>query len=77
MGDLCKAKIKEMMKEARIMRHFKHTNVVRLHGVAVDEQPLYIILELVQGQFAQETSTYENKKKMILNLDVAIVTLLN
>ncbi|KAK6023330.1 protein tyrosine kinase, partial [Ostertagia ostertagi] len=48
-SDLCKAKIKEMMKEARLMRNFKHKNIVRIYGVAVDEQPLYIILELVTG----------------------------
>ncbi|KAK6059241.1 hypothetical protein COOONC_03133 [Cooperia oncophora] len=47
--ELDKAKIKEMMKEARLMRLFKHRNVVRLYGVAVDEQPLLIILELVSG----------------------------
>ncbi|KJH48525.1 SH2 domain protein [Dictyocaulus viviparus] len=48
-SDLGKAKIKEMMKEARLMRNFRHRNVVRIYGVAVDEQPLYIILELVTG----------------------------
>ncbi|KAK5980171.1 Tyrosine-protein kinase Fps85D [Trichostrongylus colubriformis] len=47
--DLDKAKIKEMMKEARLMRLFKHKNIVRIYGVAVDEQPLLIILELVSG----------------------------
>ncbi|EPB66909.1 hypothetical protein ANCCEY_13998 [Ancylostoma ceylanicum] len=48
-SDIGKAKIKEMMKEARLMRNFRHRNVVRIYGVAVDEQPLYIILELVSG----------------------------
>ncbi|EYC38958.1 hypothetical protein Y032_0684g1505 [Ancylostoma ceylanicum] len=51
-SDLCKAKIKEMMKEARLMRNFKaniHKNIVRIYGVAVDEQPLLLLLELVTG----------------------------
>ncbi|PIO74184.1 SH2 domain protein [Teladorsagia circumcincta] len=48
-GELSKAKIKEMMREARLIRNFKHRNIVRLYGVAVDEQPLYILLELVKG----------------------------
>ncbi|CAD6194628.1 unnamed protein product [Caenorhabditis auriculariae] len=48
-GELSKAKIREMMKEARLMRNFRHTNVVRIYGVAVDEEPLYIILEFVKG----------------------------
>ncbi|PIO72406.1 hypothetical protein TELCIR_05674 [Teladorsagia circumcincta] len=47
--DLDKAKIKEMMKEARLMRLFRHRNIVRIYGVAVEEQPLLIILELVSG----------------------------
>uniref|UniRef100_A0A1I7U4R7 Tyrosine-protein kinase n=1 Tax=Caenorhabditis tropicalis TaxID=1561998 RepID=A0A1I7U4R7_9PELO len=46
---LSKAKIKEMMNEARFIRNFNHKNVVRLYGVAHDEQPLYILLELVKG----------------------------
>ncbi|KJH43207.1 SH2 domain protein [Dictyocaulus viviparus] len=48
-SDLSKAKIKEMMKEARLMRNFNHRNIVRIYGVAVDEQPIYILLELVTG----------------------------
>ncbi|WKY07975.1 hypothetical protein Q1695_007458 [Nippostrongylus brasiliensis] len=48
-GDMSKEKIKEMMREARLIRNFKHRNIVRLYGVAVDEQPLYILLELVKG----------------------------
>ncbi|CAB3404138.1 unnamed protein product [Caenorhabditis bovis] len=48
-GFLTKAKIREMMNEARFIRNFNHKNVVRLYGVAHDEQPLYILLELVRG----------------------------
>ncbi|KAJ1368399.1 hypothetical protein KIN20_029523, partial [Parelaphostrongylus tenuis] len=48
-SDMCRAKIKEMMKEVWLMRNFCHKNIVRLYGVAVDEQPLYILLELVSG----------------------------
>ncbi|VDO19016.1 unnamed protein product [Heligmosomoides polygyrus] len=55
-SDLCKAKIKEMMKEARLMRNFNHKNIVRIYGVAVDEQPLYIILELVTGELPLNSS---------------------
>ncbi|KAF1762082.1 hypothetical protein GCK72_010344 [Caenorhabditis remanei] len=46
---LSKIKIKEMMNEARFIRNFNNKNVVRLYGVAHDEQPLYILLELVKG----------------------------
>ncbi|EPB71622.1 protein tyrosine kinase [Ancylostoma ceylanicum] len=47
--ELSKAKIKEMMKEARLMRDLKHPNVVCIYGVALLEHPLYIILEFVPG----------------------------
>ncbi|KAJ1369965.1 hypothetical protein KIN20_031585 [Parelaphostrongylus tenuis] len=46
---MSKAKIKEMMREARLLQNFKHRNVVRPYGIAVDEQPLYITLELAEG----------------------------
>ncbi|KHJ96879.1 hypothetical protein OESDEN_03150 [Oesophagostomum dentatum] len=62
-SDIGKAKIKEMMKEARLMRNFRHRNVVRIYGVAVDEQPLYIILELVTGG-ALNTFLKENAGKV-------------
>ncbi|VDM34555.1 unnamed protein product [Toxocara canis] len=42
-----KEKIKEMMHEARLMRHYDHVNVVRMYGVAVDCEPLMIVIELV------------------------------
>ena len=48
-SDATKEKVKEMMKEARIMKFMKHRNVVRLHGVLALEQPIGIILELVEG----------------------------
>ncbi|PIC14306.1 hypothetical protein B9Z55_027255 [Caenorhabditis nigoni] len=51
---LSKLKIREMMNEARFIRNFNHKNVVRLYGVAHDEQPLYILLELVKGGSLQD-----------------------
>ncbi|VDM95423.1 unnamed protein product [Thelazia callipaeda] len=44
-----KEKIKEMMHEARLMRHYGHENIVRIYGVAVDREPLMIVIELVKG----------------------------
>ncbi|KAK6030020.1 protein tyrosine kinase, partial [Ostertagia ostertagi] len=67
-SDIGKAKIKEMMKEARLMRNFRHRNVVRIYGVAVDEQPLYIILELVKG----ERNKVEVKDKLDMCLGAAL-----
>ncbi|MFH4978650.1 hypothetical protein AB6A40_005359 [Gnathostoma spinigerum] len=52
-----KEKVKELMHEARLMRHFKHVNVVTAYGVAVRKQPLMIIIELVRGGSLWRTLT--------------------
>uniref|UniRef100_A0A8R1XPQ8 Tyrosine-protein kinase n=2 Tax=Onchocerca TaxID=6281 RepID=A0A8R1XPQ8_ONCVO len=44
-----KEKIKEMMHEARLMRRYDHDNIVRIYGVAVDREPLMIVIELIEG----------------------------
>ncbi|KAF7633899.1 Tyrosine-protein kinase [Meloidogyne graminicola] len=41
-----KEQIKEFMNEARIMRKFKHPNVIQSYGVAVGREPLMIVMEL-------------------------------
>uniref|UniRef100_A0A914Z5H0 Tyrosine-protein kinase n=1 Tax=Panagrolaimus superbus TaxID=310955 RepID=A0A914Z5H0_9BILA len=46
--------IKEMMREARMMRNYIHPNVVRIYGVALDEDPIMIVMELVRGGSLQE-----------------------
>lgn len=42
-----KEKIKEMMREARLMRNYVHPNIVRMYGVCVEREPLLIVMELV------------------------------
>ncbi|WKY10612.1 hypothetical protein Q1695_002738 [Nippostrongylus brasiliensis] len=41
--------IREIMKEARIMRGLHHINVVSMVGVVLIDHPLYILLEYVSG----------------------------
>uniref|UniRef100_A0A158P8X8 Protein kinase domain-containing protein n=1 Tax=Angiostrongylus cantonensis TaxID=6313 RepID=A0A158P8X8_ANGCA len=48
-AEISKEIIKEVMKEARLMRELNHPNVVKLYGVGVLERPLYILLEYVAG----------------------------
>uniref|UniRef100_A0A7E4UZG6 Tyrosine-protein kinase n=1 Tax=Panagrellus redivivus TaxID=6233 RepID=A0A7E4UZG6_PANRE len=48
-SEMTKEKIKEMMKEARLMRNYDHPNIVRLYGVAVEREPLMIVMELING----------------------------
>ncbi|CAD5211780.1 unnamed protein product [Bursaphelenchus okinawaensis] len=39
----------EFVKEARIMRQFNHKNVVKIYGVAPQEEPMLIVLEFCPG----------------------------
>ncbi|KAF7636115.1 Protein kinase domain-containing protein [Meloidogyne graminicola] len=41
-----KDQIKEFMNEARVMRKFKHPNVIYCYGVAVGQEPLMIVMDL-------------------------------
>ncbi|KAL7076649.1 hypothetical protein ACQ4LE_004148 [Meloidogyne hapla] len=41
-----KDQIKEFMNEARVMRKFKHPNVIFCYGVAVGQEPLMIVMDL-------------------------------
>uniref|UniRef100_A0A8C5BPC3 Tyrosine-protein kinase n=1 Tax=Gadus morhua TaxID=8049 RepID=A0A8C5BPC3_GADMO len=40
---------KRFLMEARILKQYEHPNIVRLIGVCTQQQPIYIIMELVQG----------------------------
>lgn len=44
-----KEQIKELMREARLMRNLDHINVVKFYGVAAGQEPLYVIMELADG----------------------------
>lgn len=44
-----KDQIKELMREARLMRNLDHINVVKFYGVAAGTEPLYVIMELADG----------------------------
>ncbi|VDO57735.1 unnamed protein product [Haemonchus placei] len=44
-----KTLIREIMKEARIMRDLHHINVVNMIGVVLVDHPIYILLEYVSG----------------------------
>ncbi|XP_008292188.1 tyrosine-protein kinase Fes/Fps [Stegastes partitus] len=39
----------KFLMEARILKHYNHPNIVKLIGVCTQKQPIYIIMELVQG----------------------------
>ncbi|PIO72187.1 SH2 domain protein [Teladorsagia circumcincta] len=58
--DISKDLIRDVMKEARLMRGLQHPNVVNLYGVGMLDQPLYILLEYVAGGALK---TYLRKNK--------------
>uniref|UniRef100_A0A452S2Z4 Tyrosine-protein kinase n=1 Tax=Ursus americanus TaxID=9643 RepID=A0A452S2Z4_URSAM len=39
----------KFLQEARILKQYSHPNIVRLIGVCTQKQPVYIVMELVQG----------------------------
>ncbi len=39
----------EFLKEALLMSNFKHDHIIRLLGVCLDNDPQFIILELMEG----------------------------
>ncbi|CAJ0950050.1 unnamed protein product, partial [Mesorhabditis belari] len=47
--EMSKTAIKEICKEARIMRRYEHKNIVKFHGVAIAMEPIMLIMELVDG----------------------------
>ncbi|KAK6753312.1 hypothetical protein RB195_012733 [Necator americanus] len=65
-AEISKEIIKEVMKEARLMRGLRHPNVVKLYGVGVLERPLYILLEYVAGG---SLKTYLKKNKQSISID--------
>lgn len=38
------------LQEGRILKQYQHPNVVRLIGIAVQKQPIMIVMELVSGK---------------------------
>lgn len=67
-------KMKEVMAEARLMRSLNHPNIVRCRGIAVLEQPVYIVIDFITGggldSFLKKngkTLTMDEKNKMAIS----------
>ncbi|VDK51592.1 unnamed protein product [Anisakis simplex] len=75
---LNKEQLKELLHEARLMRLFKHENILKTYGVAVHKEPIMIILELilglekvVRGILARWTANWEGRRVRGAKLRIA------
>ncbi|NXA55795.1 FES kinase, partial [Nothocercus julius] len=59
----------KFLQEARILKQYNHPNIVRLIGVCTQKQPVYIVMELVQGgdflSFLRSEGTQLKVKELI------------
>lgn len=46
---------RKFLQEGRILKQYDHPNIVRLIGIAVQKQPIMIVMELVPGKVLQLT----------------------
>ncbi|CAD5223003.1 unnamed protein product [Bursaphelenchus okinawaensis] len=45
-----KQEIENVLKEAKMMRNYQHPHVIKMYGVALQKDPLMIIMEFIDGQ---------------------------
>ena len=55
--------LKTFVSEGRTLQKFDHKNIVKFIGIAIDEKPVYIVMELVNGgclhSYLQKNSSIE------------------
>ncbi|VDP22915.1 unnamed protein product [Heligmosomoides polygyrus] len=73
--EVTKQIIGEICKEARIMRRYRHPNVVKFYGVAVEREPVMLVMEMVKGGaldvHLQKDSGQISKRKRLQLKDVS------
>ncbi|KAM3716855.1 Tyrosine-protein kinase Fer [Dirofilaria immitis] len=68
--------VKQICREARIMRKLEHPNIVRLYGIAVSKEPIMLLMELLKDGsldafLVAKGLTLDIRKKLYFCLDIA------
>lgn len=58
----------EFLQEAQLMSHFKHEHILELLGVVLDNDPHYIIMELMEGGDLLTYLRSSRKPEVIINI---------
>ncbi|KJH44101.1 SH2 domain protein [Dictyocaulus viviparus] len=62
-SDISKQQVRDMVKEARLLRNLDHPNIIRFYGVCLLEQPIYILFELL-AEGPLDVYLAKNKEKI-------------
>jgi len=64
---------KKFVEEGRLLQKYDHENIVKFIGIAVDEQPMYIIMELMKdGSLLSYLRQNRTKKQLPLKLKLKL-----
>ncbi|VDN04952.1 unnamed protein product [Thelazia callipaeda] len=68
--------IKEICREARVLRKLCHPNIVRLYGIAISKEPIMLLLELLEDGsldmlLLTKGMTLSIRRKLYFCLDIA------
>jgi len=74
---ICSADKQQFVHEAKLLHQFKHPNIVKLHSINIDEDPTYVILEMMSGgnfqTFLRKDGSYQTQYQLTkFSLDAAL-----
>ena len=68
--------IRKFLKDAEILKHYDHPNIIKLIGICAEKCPVYCVLELMPGgtflDYLRQKGTHQTSKKLCtMAIDVA------